>query len=54
MTVRRAMQLLEGMGLVETRSGSGSFVLEARANPVPQTMVGDIRKRGEALMGHGR
>ncbi len=54
MTVRRAMQLLEGMGLVETRSGSGSFVLEAQANPVPQTMVGDIRKRGEALIGHGR
>lgn len=54
MTLRRAMQLLESRGLVETRSGSGTFVVRPVANGVPQTMVGDSRERGEVLMGNGR
>ena len=54
MTLRRAMQLLEGKGLVETRSGSGTFVIRTGANVAPPLMVADIRKRGEALLDHGR
>lgn len=53
MTLRRAMQSLEGRGLVETRSGSGTFVSHPAGNVIP-VMVGDIRKREEPLMGHGR
>ena len=52
MTLRRAIQLLEGRGLVEARSGRGTFV----SRPCDQLLrvLADSDTSGKPLMGNGR
>ena len=55
MTLRRAMQLLENSGLVETRSGRGTFVSQLSGQPIaPVVVVADVSKGSDLLIGNGR
>ena len=53
-TLRRAMQLLESRGLVETRSGRGTFVSPPGGQAIPPIVVADIGKRVDPLIENGR
>jgi len=54
MTLRRAVQLLENRGLVETRSGRGTFVSQLGGQIIAPVVVADVSKSGEPLIENGR
>ena len=51
MTVRRAIQALESVGLVDIRSGRGTFVSQRYAAPA---LVVDINENQDSRIGQGR
>ena len=54
MTLRRAMQQLEVRGLVETRSGRGTFVSRLEPQMIAPALVTDIGNAVGILIENGR